>query len=197
MNRNVLKILPLVLSLLLAACPKSGGSTSGGILTLDETEAARAMIIEANGDLKQIKQRFKDNEDRLQALQQAIKNKDETKVRDLCDQLVTEINSGTELGKEAIEKIRVAQEMNINDDFKEYLRLKVECLEKYVEAFDKRREAAILLRDGYDPKNASKRDQFLFVFKQKEDEFKDIMEEARKSSQEANELAIETSRRRN
>jgi hypothetical protein len=195
MNRTAGTILLIVLALLLAACPKNGNS-SGGILTLDETEEARAKVIDANGELKQIKQRFKDNEKRLEELQQALKGKDEKKVRDICDQLVTEINAGTDLGQKAIDKIREAQEMNTNDDFKEYLRLKVECLEKYVEAFEKRREAAILLRDGYDPKNAAKRDQFLFVFKQKEEEFKDIMEEARKSSQEANELAVEVSRRK-
>ena len=190
-------ILLFALALLATACPQRAGSdSSGGILSFDQTEEARAKIIDANADLKKIKQIFSDSEPRLRELQQAMREKNEAKVREICDDLVTKINEGTELGKQAIEKIREAEEMNIDDDFKKYLELKIDCLEKYIDAYEIRRQAALMLQQSYDPKNASKRDLFLAEMKQKEDQFKDIMEEARKASVEANDLAIEVLNRR-
>ncbi|HVE56752.1 MAG TPA: hypothetical protein VNB22_07985, partial [Pyrinomonadaceae bacterium] len=118
------------------------------------------------------------------------------KVRSISDQLVTEINAGTEVGEEAINKLRTAQEKNINEDYKQYLSLKIQALEKYVEAFEERRKAAILLRDGYDPKNAAVRDQVIGAFKEREEKFKEIMEEARQSSEEANQLAKDSLNRK-
>jgi hypothetical protein len=197
MRKNSIIILFLGFSLMFAACSKKNNpSQTGGIFTLDETADAGNTVREANDQLKQIKQRFKDNEPRLQELQTALKEKNSEKVRSISDQLVTEINAGTEVGEDAINKLRAAQEKNINEDYREYLSLKIMALEKYVEAFEERRKAAILLRDGYDPKNAAIRDQVIGAFKEREEKFKEIMEEARKSSEEANQLAKESLNRK-
>lgn len=197
MKKNIVKILFLVFSLVFAACPdKNKPSQTSSIFTLDETAEAGETVREANDELKKIKQRFKDNEPRLAELQTALKEKNSDKVRSISDQLITEINAGTEVGEEAINKLRIAQEKNINADYKEYLSLKILALEKYVEAFEERRQAAILLRDGYDPKNAARRDQVVAAFKQREEKFKEIMEDARVSSEQANELAKESLNRK-
>ena len=202
LQKPALKFLCVAVSLWLiiftAACPNKNNSaqSGGGILSFDETTEAGETVKEANNILKEIKQRFKDNEPKLQELQNALKEKNSDKVRTISEELITQINVGTEAGKEAINKLRIAQEKNINDDYKEYLLLKTQALEKYVEAFEERRQAAILLRDGYDPKNASKRDQVVAAFKEREEKFKEIMEEARKSSEEANELAKESLNRK-
>lgn len=181
----------------LTACQSSTTqSGGGGILSFDETADAGETVREANNILREIKQRFKDNEPKLEELQNALKEKNSDKVRAVSEELITQINIGTEAGKEAINKLRVAQEKNINEDYKEYLLLKTQALEKYVEAFEERRQAAILLRDGYDPKSAAKRDQVTAAFKEREEKFKEIMENARKSSEEANELAKESMRRK-
>lgn len=197
MKKFAATILLFASAVVFAACGGSGGGSAdpGGIFSSDQTAEARAKIIDANGDLKKIKQIFNDSEPRLRELQQAMREKNEARVKEICDDLITKINAGMEIADVAIQKIREAQAMNINEDFEEYLRLKIDCLEKYVEAYEKRREAAVLLRDGYDPKNAQKRDQFLAEFRRKEEEFKEIMEEARKSSEEANLLAVEVLRR--
>ncbi len=182
-----------------AACPNktnSSQSGGGGILSFDETAEAGTIVKESNEILKQIKQRFKDNEPKLQELQSALKEKNTEKVRTLTEELITEINLGTEAGAEAINKLRIAQDKNVNEDYKEYLRLKIQALEKYVEAFDERRKAAILLREGYDPKNASKREQVIAAFKEREEKFREIMEEARKSSEQANQLAQDSLNRK-
>jgi hypothetical protein len=188
----------LWLILFAAACPKKNNPSpsGGGILSFDETADAGETVKEANGVLKEIKQRFKDNEPKLEELQNALKEKNSDKVRSISEELITQINIGTEAGKEAINKLRIAQEKNINADYSEYLDLKIRALEKYVEAFEERRQAAILLRDGYDPKNASKRDQVVAAFKEREEKFKEIMDEARKLSEEANQLAKDSLNRK-
>jgi hypothetical protein len=198
MSRFFIKILLLLsFSLLFSACPKTNNSSqTGGILSFDETEAAGNEVKEANDQLKLIKQRFKDNENRLDELQAAMKGKNPEKVREIADELVTQINAGTEVGEDAINKLRVAQEKNINEDYKEYLGLKIQALERYVEAFEERRQAAILLRDGYDPKNAAKREQVIAAFKEREDKFKEIVQSARELSEEANRLARESLNRK-
>ena len=202
LQKIILKMLCVFVSLWLiffvAACPSKNNSSQsgGGILSFDETSEAGETVREANNILRQIKQRFKDNEPRLEELQTALKEKNAEKVRSISDQLITEINAGTEAGEEAINKLRLAKDKNINNDYREYLDLKIVALEKYVEAFEERRQAAILLRDGYDPKNAARRDQVVGAFKQREERFKEIMEAARISSEQANQLAKESLNRK-
>lgn len=165
-------------------------------MSSDETAEAGEIVKEANAILQQIKKRFKDNEPRLAELQTALKGKDSEKVRALTDLLITEINAGTEAGEEAINKLRLAKDKNINQDYKDYLDLKILALEKYVQAFEERRQAAIILRDGYDPKNIAGREQAVAAFKQREEKFQEIMEEARVLSEQANQLAIESLNRK-
>jgi hypothetical protein len=198
MRKNFITILILFCSLFFAACPSSNDSqpSGGGILSFDETAEAGNIVRESNEILKQIKQRFKENEPKLQELETALKEKNSDKVRLLTEELITQINIGTAAGEEAINKLRVAQEKNINEDYREYLLLKTQALEKYVEAFEERRQSAILLRDGYDPKNAARREQVVAAFKQRDEKFKEIMEEARKSSEQANQLAQESLNRK-
>jgi hypothetical protein len=96
------------------------------------------------------------------------------------------------LGEEAVEKLERASRMNVNEDFKSYLTLKADSLKKYAEAFEERRQLAILLRDRYDPKNADQRDFVLEEFKRKEENFKRIIKEAQAISDRANTLAKES-----
>jgi len=181
-----------------AACADKNSSSpkTGGIFTLDETADAGNVVREANDQLKQIKQRFKDNEPRLEELQAALKEKNSEKVKSIADQLVTEIDAGTRAGEDAINKLRTAQEKNINEDYKEYLSLKIQALERYVEAFEERRQIAIFLREKYDPKSDAQRKIFKDEFDKREEKFKEIMEEARQSSEEANRLAKESLNRK-
>ena len=194
---NFIKILLLTFSITLAACPgKNNSQQTGGILSFDETTEAGETVREANDILKQIKQRFKDNERRLDELQAALKEKNSDKVRAISDQLVTEINAGTEAGEEAIIKLRTAKDKNINHDYREYLDLKILALEKYVEAFEERRQVAIFLRQSYDPKNDAQRKTFNDEYERREEKFKEIMEEARQLSEQANRLAKESLNRK-
>lgn len=193
MRKKALKTLPLVFALLLiSACP--GGvdsSDSSSIFSFDQTEEAFNTVSEANEQLKDIKRLFKENEGRQEDLKEAMNQKDAAKVKEIAEALVYQINNGTRLGEEAIAKIEKVQQMNVNEDFKNYLSLKAASLRKYIEAYEQRRQLAILLSKSYDPKDAKQRSRFVEEFKKADEIFKRTMEEARQSSDKANALAKE------
>ena len=94
-----------------------------------------------------------------------------------------------------MDKIGQAEEMKINDDYREYLRLKEEALKKQMEAFEEYRQAAATLRNNYDPKNAELHNKVKEDFKTRSENYAKIMEKARDLSNQANELAKDALRK--
>lgn len=179
-----------------ASCKKSGTSDGLNILgPADETAAAGALVQQANDQLTKIKVLYKNNEGKREEIKKAMAADDAAEVRKIADDVVYLINDGADYGKTAVDKIQQAQEMNINDDYKEYLRLKEEALKHQLEAFDNYREAARALRDNYDPKNSGLREKVKAEFGQRSENYREIMEKARDFSNRANELAKETLRK--
>src|SRR6476619_4457113 len=157
---SIKPVLTLILALTLTAmCISVTGckrSSSGGVDILgpgDETTEAGQLILEANAELKKIKVLYENNEGKREELKKAMEANDVAKVKKIADDVVYLINDGAESGKSAVEKIEKAQEMQINDDYREYLRLKEEALKRQMQAFEEYRQAARSLRDNYDPKN--------------------------------------------
>lgn len=171
---------------MLTAC-----SINRSIIFSDETEKAAKLVAEANEDLKRIRRIYKENEGRIEELKQAIKENQADKVRSIADELVYVINEGMSLGESAIEKIKEAEQMNINETYKEYLELKRTSLEKQLEAFELRRQSAVLLRDSFGTKDKFTIEKVKSEFKDKEENFQRQMEVARQISAEANQLAKE------
>ncbi|HTK38474.1 MAG TPA: DUF3627 domain-containing protein, partial [Pyrinomonadaceae bacterium] len=134
-------------------------------------------------------------ENKREDLKKALEANDADKVRKISDDVVYLINDGSDNGKSAVDKIEKAQEMQINDDYREYLRLKEESLKKEMDAFEEYRQAAIVLRNSYDPKNAAVRDRVKDEFKNRSENYRSIMESARDYSNQANELAKEALRK--
>jgi hypothetical protein len=188
MKKHFCKFLLLIFVLALGACSSATDESS----YFDQTQDAANLVGEANVQLRQIKQLFQKNAGWLEELKTAMNNREEKKVKEIANELVYQINDGTKLGEEAIDKIERASRLNVNDDFKNYLNLKAQSLRKYAEAFEERRQLAILLRDRYDPKNSEQRDFVLEEFKRKEESFKRIIKEAQDVSERANELAKES-----
>lgn len=182
-------VLMLVCSSFLATCKSSGGVDILG--PSDETADAAAIVIDANKDLKAIKALYEKNETKREDLKKAMSEDNATEVKKIADDVVYIINDGVEYGKGALDKIEKAREMNVNSDYAEYLRLKADALQKQMEAFEQYRQAAIKLRNDYDPKNARVRDAVKADFKDRSDKFSEKMDKARNSSNEANELAKE------
>jgi nitrate reductase assembly molybdenum cofactor insertion protein NarJ len=198
MKRYLIQFLILCPILVLLSCGKGDRSTSdSSIFSKDETAEAVELVKQANDKLKLIKKRFKDNEPRYEELKTALRDKNEKKVRELSNAFVEQIGAGSEEGTDAIEKLRSAKELNINQEYKEYLQLKLLSLEKYIEAFEQRRQAALILAENYDPKDPVKQNRAITEFKLKEEKFGEIIEIGRSSSEEANDLAKESLRRKN
>ena len=173
-----------------SACKRSGNSGTIDILgPSDETEAAGKLVFEANQDLTKIKVLYEQNEGKREELKAAMEKNDAVTAKKIADEVVYLINDGFDFGNAAIKKLQDAQEMNINSDYREYLRLKEESLKLELDAFENYRQAARTLRDNYDPKNAAMRDKVKLEFKSRNDAYREKMEKARDKSNQANELA--------
>ena len=183
--------------LCISSCKSSGRSADSFEILgpADETAEAAQLIVQANDDLKKIKVLYEKNEGKRGDIKKALETNNAEDVRKISDDVVYIINDGFDFGKSAVEKIAQAQEMEINDDYREYLRLKEEALKKQMEAFENYRQAARLLRDNYDPKNAQQRDMVKAEFTQRSENYAKIMEKARDFSNQANELAKDAMRK--
>jgi hypothetical protein len=167
----------------------------------DETAAAAKLIQEANQDLTKIKELYNENEGDLEKegkrslLKKALEAYDAEQVKKISDDVNYIIVDGMNYARSAIEKIQQAQDMEINSDYKEYLRLKETALQKQVDAFEQYRQAARALRDNYDPKNEALRARVKNEFDERSDKYRELMEQARDHSSQANELAKDAIRR--
>ncbi len=187
----------ILAALLLSAAWVTACRSSADLLgPSDETAEAATIIVEANKDLRSIKVVYKKNEGKREELKQAMKADDAPAVRKISGEVVDAINDGAAAGKAALDKIDQARDLNINEDYAEYLRLKWEALNKQLEAFEEYRQAARKLRDNYDPKNAQARDTVIADFEARSENFQKLMEKARDFSSEANERAKDAQKRK-
>jgi len=188
MTTTLAKVL-LISVLAISACKSSGRTESPSIFSSDETAEAAKVVASANDDLTKIKVLYKDNENKREDLKKAMEADNAEQVKKIADEVVYLINDGFDNAKSAIDKIEQAQEMQVNDDYREYLRLKEESLKRELDAFENYRQAARTLRDNYDPKNAAMRDKVKEDFKNRVENYRKLMEEARDFSHRANEMA--------
>lgn len=192
-----MRITTLPFLLILAIAISSCGLFGPG----DETLAAGKIIEEANKDLREIKKLYEENEGdeeregKRSQLKAALEANDAAKVRKIADDVNFLIVDGMNYARTAIEKIQQAQDMNINDDYKEYLSLKEMALKKQVDAFEQYRQASRSLRDNYDPQNDAVRAKVKVEFDDRTDKYRKLMEDARDFSSQANELAKDAIRR--
>lgn len=182
--------------LLLFAASVSACKSSGSLIgPSDETAEAAALVVEANKELRVIKVVYEKNEGKREQLIEAMRSDNAAEVKKLSGEVVDAINDGTAAGKNALDKIDQARDLQVNDDYAEYLRLKWEALNKQLEAFEEYRQAARKLRDNYDPKNTQARDAVKADFETRSEAFQKLMEKARDFSSQANELAKEVQRK--
>lgn len=185
----------LLSACLFSACRRSGGGMVDILGPVDETEEAGKLVFEANQDLTKIKVLYEKNEGKREELKSAMEKNDAAAAKKIADEVVYLINDGFDFGNVAIKKLQDAQEMNINSEYREYLRLKEEALKLQLDAFENYRQAARTLRDNYDPKNAAMREKVKLEFKSRNDAYREKMEKARDKSNQANELAKEAMRK--
>ncbi|MEP6947359.1 MAG: hypothetical protein ABJA02_15680 [Acidobacteriota bacterium] len=181
-----------------ASCKRSGNSSGIDILgPADETAEAAKLVASANEDLTKIKVLYDANEGdgaklgKREQLKAAMEKNDTVAAKKIADDVVYLINDGASSGNDAVDKLQKAQEMQINDDYREYLRLKEESLKLELQAFEEYRQAARTLRDNYDPKNGTLREKVKDEFKTRSENYRAIMEKARDYSKRANMVAKE------
>lgn len=179
----------LLFVLFISSCKSTGRSDAPSIFSSDQTADAAKIVVSANDDLTKIKVLYKENEGKREEIKKALETDDAASVKKLADDVVGLINDGYNNAQSAVDKLEQAQEMQINDEYREYLRLKEESLKSEMEAFDSYRQAARTLRDNYDPKNAAMRDKVKEDFKNRVENYRKLMEEARDYSNRANEIA--------
>lgn len=182
----------IVLCIVFADTCKRTTTTSGGIDILgssDQTADAGQVVADANEDLKKIKVLYDSNIGKREDLKKALEANNADDVKRLSGEIVDLISDGKANGTDALTKLQQAQEMQINDDYREYLRLKEESIKKELDAFENYRQDARSLRDNYDPKNSSVRDKLKQEFKTRSDNYSKIMDSARADSAQANVIA--------
>jgi len=175
--------------LFISSCKSTGRGDAPSIFSSDQTADAAKTVVSANEDLTKIKVLYKENEGKREEIKKALETDDAATVKKLADDVVGLINDGYNNAQDAVDKLEQAQEMQINDDYREYLRLKEESLKSEMEAFDSYRQAARTLRDNYDPKNSAMREKVKEDFKNRVENYRKLMEEARDYSNRANEIA--------
>ncbi len=182
--------------LFFSACQKNDATDGSEVFDFSgDTTKAADLVLSANEDLNKIKIIYKKNEAQLEELKTAIGNKNIPEVKKIAENLAYVINDGASLGQSALEKIEQAEAMNISQDFKDYLSLKAESLRKQLEAFEHRRQAAILLRDSFGTNDPAAIAKAQGGFKQQEEIAQKILDEAQAVSKKANELAKESAKR--
>lgn len=178
-----------------SACRTNDSSDGFDVLSFsDDTSAAAELVADANEDLNKIKIMYKKNEAQLEDLKAALGDKDIEKVKKITDDLVFVINGGMGLGEDALGKIEKAEAMNVNADFKEYLNLKAQSLQKQLDAFEHRRQAARLMRDSFGTNDPAAVQKVIAKFKEEEKTAQKTLDVAKEYNKKANDLAKEASK---
>lgn len=185
-----------VILLSLFACKKNEASDNfDTLLFSDDTTAAAELVADANEDLNKIKIMYKKNEAQSEELKTAMSDRDIEKVKKITENLVYIINDGVSLGQSALEKIEKAEAMDINTDFKDYLNLKAQSLQKQLDAFEHRRQAVRLLKESFGTNNPAAIEKARNGLKEQEETAQKILAEAKEISIKANDLAKEVSKK--
>lgn len=200
-NKRKLKIFApfLLLSSILLfsfACQKSTVSDDNDILNFsDDTTKAADLVADANEDLNKIKIMYKKNEAQLEDLKAAMADKNIPEVKKIAENLAYVINDGASLGQSALEKIEKAEALSVSSDFKDYLDLKAQSLQKQLEAFEHRRQAAILLRDSFGTNDPAAIAKAVSAFKGQEEIAQKMLTEAQELSKKGNDFAKESAQK--
>lgn len=196
-KRFLLKFEMIFLSsilLVLTSCNPFGQKASDAgdfSVSADDTERAVKLVDDANNNLKRIKILYTENNEKFEEFKIALEKKDIEKVKKLANELQYAINDGYVLAESAKEDIAGAQELNINQKFREYLQLKEASLEMQIKAFDFRRESAKLFRDKFGTEDELQLKTAQETFKQNEERFAKHMKDAADLSRQADALAKE------
>lgn len=160
-----------------------------------DTDKAIEIVRQANDELMRVKILYNENQSTLQELKEASQKGETERVKTLSKALVDAITTGFVFADSAKSKIREAQELNIHQDYKDYLSLEEQSLDRQVEAFQFLYDAASLLNQTTGSPDKQQAEKAALVFKEKEENFEKTMEEAKKINEQADKLYGESMKR--
>lgn len=195
---NKMLFLLMIVSLCFSACSKNSANDEEDDLGFFASDRDRAvkLIDDANEELKRIKILYTENREKLEELKTATKAQDSAKVKEVSNDLVYIINDGFVFADSARSKLQEAQELNIEPEFKEYLGLKEEGLQRQIEAFKFLHEAARGIRDSFGSGDKDAIENARQNFLEKEKSFQAKMQEAGKVSTQADDFAKEANNKK-
>jgi hypothetical protein len=197
LRRKLALLCLILLSAFAFSCKSNTAETDDNSSLFDfssDRDKAVEFVQQANEELKRIKILYNENQNALKDLKEASQKGESEKVKTISRTLVDAITTGFVFADSAKSKIQQAEELNIHQDYKEYLSLKEQSLNKQMEAFQFLYDAAKLLSDTAGSQDKKQAEKASF-FKEKEEKFQAKMEEAKKLSAQAEELAKESLKR--
>ncbi|MFV0388750.1 MAG: hypothetical protein ACK5NT_08335 [Pyrinomonadaceae bacterium] len=160
-----------------------------GTFSSDTAEAVK-LIAAANQNLCSIRVLYNENNTKVKELEDALKNDDTQKVKALTDDLSLVINDGYVFAESAKDYIAEASQLDINETWREYLKLKESSLDMQIKAFKFRKDSAQLFRDKFGSEDKLQMAQAKQTFKANEENFNKYMKQAEDLNKQADALVV-------
>ncbi len=157
----------------------------------NSVDEANKLVKSAKDDLREVDRISDDSDDNVSALNRAENDKNADEVKRVLGELINSIDKGIERGESAADKIEKASKLSgLNDKYKEYLSLKAQAFRKQIDAFKSLREAAVIERDNFG-RGGEEEDKAKKDFREKYDNYKKLIAEAKKIHRQADDIARE------
>ncbi len=188
----------ILLSAFIFSCKPDAAGTDNNSSLFDfssDTEKAVELVRAANDELMRIKILYNENQNTLKDLEEASKKGETEKIKIISKTLADTINTGFVFADSAKSKIQEAQGLNIHQDYKDYLSLEEQGLNKQLDAFQSLYEAAKLLNETTGLQDKEQAEKAGINFKEKEASFQKKMEEAKQINEQADKFYSESMKR--
>ena len=175
----------LLLASFVLACSTFKKMSGGGGIS-----EANKLVQEAKEHLREVDRISDESDENVTALNRAENDNNAAEVKRVLGELIESIDKGLEHGQSAADKIDKASKQDVNAKYKEYLSLKAQAFRKQVEAFKSLREAAVIERDNFGV-GGQKEEDAKKEFREKYDNYKKLIAEAKKLHRQADDIARE------
>ena len=175
-----LRVLAVSMALLLAASCQFGDGA------LDE---ANRLNRSAGEDIRQIEKLVSENKDKEAQVTRALNANDAEGARRLLDESLRAIDRGMELGASAADKLARASALDIDAAIKEYLSLRVQSVNKALEAFRELRSGVAAFRESVGTADRAAAERARADIRRTSERFDQLINEAGRLERLADEIA--------
>jgi hypothetical protein len=155
----------------------------------DAVTAVNKLAAGANDDLNELDNIWDKQEKQVDKLKKADIEGDSVIIKSLLKELIEMLDEARQFGQSAVAKLEQAVKLNVNDEYKIYLRLKTQAVRKQLEALMERQDAARLMRYNYGGADKERESRIKDEFKKKSENYKRLLREAKELGHQADEIA--------